>query len=72
MPKKVGGEVHGIKVIKVDKGILAGTILSYIRGHKFHHQGEKPDKVILPRIAEVDGVPVEYEEAEDEVANDKE
>jgi len=49
------------KVITLQEKVLRGILIAHIRGFMFGNKAEKPDRIIIPHIAEVDGVIVEYE-----------
>lgn len=70
--KKIEGEVHETRVLELHKNQIASIILASIRRYRFNNNGVSPDEVMVPRVNEVDGIPIVYEEAKDEVANDKE
>lgn len=49
------------RVITLQEQVLRGILIAHIKGFMFSNQGEKPNKIIIPHIAEVDGIIVEYE-----------
>jgi len=42
--------------------VFEGLLLSLVRVYKFQHNNEAPAKIIIPKIASINGIPVEYAE----------
>lgn len=40
-----------------------GLLTQVVRVHAFTHSGEKPAKIVIPILTEVDGVPIEFMES---------
>lgn len=55
------------KVITLQERVLRGILIAQIRGFMFSNKSKKPDRIIIPHIAKVDGVVVEYEKEKKDV-----
>lgn len=55
-------------VARIEPNVYKGILLRLVKTYQYFNQNKKPDKVIIPRLLEIDGVPVEMEPEEVEHA----
>lgn len=53
-----------------NRDMLVNLLKLNIKAYQFTHKNQNPKSVVIPLIKEVDGVPVEYETAGEEVKSD--
>ena len=50
---------------RIDLDVYKGILRRLVRTYQYFNQNEKPDKVVIPHLLEIDGVPVVMEEPEE-------
>ncbi len=48
------------KAFVIADSVHRGMLVSYLRAHRYYHEGENPTAIVIPNIPEIDGVPVFY------------
>jgi len=51
---------------RIDLDVYKGILRRLVRTYQYFNQNEKPDKVVIPHLLEIDGVPVVMEEPKEE------
>ena len=53
-------------VARIDSDVYKGILAKLVRTYQYFNQNKEPDKVVIPHLLEIDGVPIEMEEPEEE------
>ena len=53
-------------IARIDSDVYKSVLTKLVRTYQYFNKNEKPDKVVIPHLLEIDGVPVEMEEPEEE------
>lgn len=48
------------KAFVIADSVHRGMLVSYLRAHRYYHEGANPTAIVIPNISEIDGVPVFY------------
>ena len=51
-------------IARISPEVYKGLLAKLLRTYKYFNHNEAPEKVIIPRVDEIDGVPVEMEDYE--------
>lgn len=49
-----------VERLELSDKVFKGILLSLLKGYTYSHKGELPKVIVVPKIVEVGGVPVEY------------
>jgi len=50
---------------RIDLDVYKGILRKLVRTYQYFNKNEKPDKVVIPHLLEIDGVPVVMEQEEE-------
>ncbi len=50
-------------IARIDRKVYEGLFLEMIATYKYFNNNEVPEKLVIPGITEVDGIPIVIEEA---------
>jgi len=51
-------------IARMDPKVYKGLLSKLVRTYKYFNNNETPEKVIIPTLDEIDGIPIETEEVE--------
>ena len=53
-------------IAKIDPKIYKGLLAKLIASYRYFNNNQQPEKVIIPFVEEIDGVPIEFEYPKEE------